>query len=729
MAINIDIESKTFTLHTIKSTYQMKVDAHGNLLHTYYGPCNHGTDFSYLIAPADRGFSGQPAGAARDRTYSMDHYPLEYPVHGNGDYRIKALKAGIVGSVPALDLRYHSYQVTEGKYGLQGLPAMFAAQNGDAQTLQVVLKDLYEEIYVTLYYGVFEKKNVITRAAVIENRGKEALCVTRAMSMALDFLENDKELIHFYGKHQWERQYERTAPLHGISEISSTRGMSSHQHNPFVILCGRNTTEDYGDCYGISLLYSGGFRIQVETDQLEQLRVICGIDDDEFKWIVGSGEQFATPEVVLCFTDRGLTDLSHDISDAFQSNLIRSIWKDRQRPILVNNWEATYFDFNGEKLVNIARQAAQIGLDMLVLDDGWFGKRNDDNSGMGDWQVNEKKLGCSLRELAERIEKIGLIFGIWVEFEMVSEDSELYRSHPDWAMVIPGRDPVRSRNQLVLDLSRRDVIAHLKATIDKIMHLADIQYVKWDVNRSLENVFSGYSPSLSQGAVRHKYVLGLYELMEHMAENYPDVLLEGCAGGGGRFDAGMLYYTPQIWCSDNTDAIERLRIHYGTSFGYPMSSVAAHVSVCPNHQNGRTTPFQTRAVCAMQGAFGYELDLEKLSEEELAQAKAQTEFYRKHGELFHKGRYYRLSSPFENRDFTAWSYVSQDQAKVLLSVVFTDLNGNPKTLRIRLKGLDAGAVYVLEGKEYTGAALMQAGLVLPVPKCDYDAWSVLLEKQ
>ncbi len=348
---------------------------------------------------------------------------------------------------------------------------------------------------------------------------------------------------------------------------------------------------------------------------------------------------------------------------------------------------------------------------------------------MGDWQVNEKKLGCSLRELAERIEKIGLIFGIWVEFEMVSEDSELYRSHPDWAMVIPGRDPVRSRNQLVLDLSRRDVIAHLKATIDKIMHLADIQYVKWDVNRSLENVFSGYSPSLSQGAVRHKYVLGLYELMEHMTENYPDVLLEGCAGGGGRFDAGMLYYTPQIWCSDNTDAIERLRIHYGTSFGYPMSSVAAHVSVCPNHQNGRTTPFQTRAVCAMQGAFGYELDLEKLSEEELAQAKAQTEFYRKHGELFHKGRYYRLSSPFENRDFTAWSYVSQDQAKVLLSVVFTDLNGNPKTLRIRLKGLDAGAVYVLEGKEYTGAALMQAGLVLPVPKCDYDAWSVLLEKQ
>lgn len=728
MAINIDTKDGIFTLHTIKSTYQMKVDKYGNLLHTYFGVRAKETDFSYLIVPADHGFSGQPAGVGDERTYSMDCYPLEYPVHGNGDYRIKALKAGISGKVPALDLRYHSHKVTQGKYRLQGLPAMFEAQDGCAETLEIVLKDLYEEIYVTLFYGVFEKANIITRTAVITNREKAPLHIHRAMSMALDFYENDKELIHFYGKHQWERQFERTRLIHGISEVSSTRGMSSHQHNPFVVLCDKGTTEDYGNCYGISLLYSGGFRIQTEVDQLDQLRIVCGIDDDEFEWILEQEESFAAPEAVLCFTDRGLTDLSHDISDAFQSSLIRSRWKDKRRPILVNNWEATYFDFDGEKLLEIARQAQAIGLDMLVLDDGWFGKRGDDCSGLGDWQVNEEKLGCSLRELVDEVNKLGLMFGIWVEFEMVSEDSELYRSHPDWAMVIPGRDPVRARNQLVLDLSRRDVISYLKNVIDTVLGAANIKYVKWDVNRSLDNIFSGCAPSMSQGAIRYQYVLGLYELMEYMTAQYPDVLLEGCCGGGGRFDAGILYYAPQIWCSDNTDAIERLRIHYGTSFGYPMSAVAAHVSVCPNHQNGRITPFKTRGVCAMQGAFGYELDLSRLTQEDLEEAREQVDFYRKHSELFQKGAYYRLSSPYENQDFTAWSYVSKDKSKASLSVIFTDLHGNPKPLRVKLKGLEAEAVYRFDGREYTGDALMAAGVVLPVPECEYDSWFVLLER-
>ncbi len=728
MAISINEKDKIFTLHTTKSTYQMKVDKYRNLLHTYFGVRAQGTDFSYLIVPADHGFSGQPAEAGDERTYSMDCYPLEYPVHGNGDYRIKALKAGISGQVPALDLRYHSHKITKGKYGLQGLPAMFEAQEDSAETLEVVLKDLYEEIYVTLLYGVLEKANVITRTAVIYNRGKAPLHIHRAMSFALDFLENDKELIHFYGKHQWERQFERTKLMHGISEVSSMRGMSSHQHNPFVILCDKDATEDYGKCYGISLLYSGGFRIQTEVDQLDQVRIVGGIDDDEFEWILEQGESFITPEAVLCFTDRGLTDLSHDITDAYETSLIRSSWKNKRRPILVNNWEATYFEFNGEKLLGIARQARAIGLDMLVLDDGWFGKRDDDNSGLGDWQVNERKLGCSLKELVDEVRKLGLMFGIWVEFEMVSEDSELYRNHPDWVMVIPDRDPVRSRNQLVLDLSRRDVIAYLRDAIDTVLQSADISYMKWDVNRSLENVFSGYAPSLSQGAVRYRYVLGLYELLEYVTQRYPDVLLEGCCGGGGRFDAGMLYYTPQIWCSDNTDAIERLRIHYGTSFGYPMSAVAAHVSVCPNHQNGRITPFKTRGICAMQGAFGYELDLNHLSAEELEEAKEQADFYRKHHGLFQSGDYYRLSSPYENHDFTAWSYVSKDKSKVSLSVIFTDLHGNPKPLRVKLKGLEAEAVYRLGDAEYTGDALMAAGVVLPIPECEYDSWFALIEK-
>lgn len=729
MAIRIDETAKTFTLDTVKSTYQMKVDTQGNLLHTYYGVRVHGTDFSYLITPADRGFCGQPAGCGNDRTYSMDCYPLEYPVHGNGDYRIKALRAGIAGEVPALDLRYHSSGVTAGKYTLPGLPAMFAGEGDeDVQTLSVVLKDLYEEIYVTLLYGVFEKMNIITRAAVIENKGNKPLCIRRAMSMALDFSENDKEIIHFYGKHAGERQFERTDLLHGISEVASTRGMSSHQHNPFVILCERQTTERTGECCGISLLYSGGFRIQAEVDQIDQLRIVCGMDDEEFEWTLAGGEAFATPEAAMCFTDKGLADLSGDIGAAFRTNLIRSIWKDKRRPLLVNNWEATYFDFTGEKLLEIAGQAAEIGLDMLVLDDGWFGKRDSDNTGLGDWRVNEAKLGCTLRELVDKVNEMGLSFGIWMEPEMVSEDSDLYRAHPDWALTIPGRDPVRSRNQLVLDLSRKDVIGYLKGVIDDLMQSADIAYIKWDMNRSLENIYSALEPSLSQGAVRHKYVLGLYELLEHLTGGYPDVLLEGCSGGGGRFDAGMLYYVPQIWCSDNTDAIERLRIHYGTSFGYPMSAVAAHVSACPNEQNGRQTPFKTRGVCAMQGSFGYELDLNALSPEDTEEAKKQIALYKEHYALFQKGSYYRLSSPFENRGFTAWSYVSGDRSEASVSVVFTDLYGNPKPQRVRLAGLDEDALYGLDGKQYTGGALMHAGVVLPIPECSYDSYFAILKK-
>ena len=365
---------------------------------------------------------------------------------------------------------------------------------------------------------------------------------------------------------------------------------------------------------------------------------------------------------------------------------------------------------------------------MLVLDDGWFGKRDDDNSGLGDWYVNEKKLGCSLGELVEKINGLGLKFGLWMEPEMISEDSELYRQHPDWALTIPGRDPIRSRNQLVLDLSRKEVREYMKAFIDRILSSANIEYVKWDMNRCVESVGSAADPFLSQGAVRHRYVLGLYEVMEYMLDRYPKLLLEGCCGGGGRFDAGMLYYAPQIWCSDNTDAIERLRIQYGTSFGYPMSAVSAHVSVCPNHQNGRVTPFKTRGICAMQGAFGYELDLNGLNAEDKEEAGNQIKIYNENWELFQKGKYYRLTSPFENRDFTAWSYVSRDKSRAVLSVVYTDLHGNHKALRVRLKGLMEEAVYQVEGCSYTGSALMKGGLVLPDPACNYDSYMVFIEK-
>lgn len=728
MAVRFDEKKNLFTLQTLDSTYQMKVDDHGVLLHTYYGAPADETDFSYLIGPEDRGFSGQPGDEKKDRTYSMDYYPLEYPVQGNGDFRVKALKAGFEGEVPALDLRFISYELEKGKYSLPGLPALFEAEAGEVETLKITLKDRLEEIYVTLFYGVFEKKNVITRAASIENRSGKNVTLKRALSLGLDFMEGDMDLIHFYGKHAGERQFERRNLPHGITEISSSRGTSSHHHNPFVILCDKDTTEDFGNAYGVSFIYSGGFKIQMEKDQVDGIRLVCGLDDEEFLWKLAPGETFVTPEAALSYSEKGLTVLSDQFQKAYHANLIRSPWKDKKRPTLVNNWEATYFGFDAEKLLKIAGEAADLGLDMLVLDDGWFGKRNDDNSGLGDWFVNEKKLGCTMKELVDRVNALGLKFGIWLEPEMVSEDSDLYRTHPDWVLQIPGREPNRSRNQLVLDLSRKEVREYMKKFIDDTLSCANISYVKWDMNRSVDNVYSAADPTLSQGAIRHKYVLGLYEVMEDMLTRHPDLLLEGCSGGGGRFDAGMLYYAPQIWCSDNTDAIERLRIHYGTSFGYPMSSVSAHVSVCPNHQNGRVTPFKTRGICAMQGSFGYELDLSKLSEEDKAEARRQITVYNENWELFQSGSYYRLNSPMENHDYTAWSYVSKDQRKASLSVIYTDLHGNPKPVRVKLKGLKKDASYDVDGTVYTGAALMRGGLLIPKPSCNYDSYMVCIHE-
>ena len=728
MAVRFDEKKNLFTLQTLDSTYQMKVDDHGVLLHTYYGAPADETDFSYLIGPEDRGFSGQPGDEKKNRTYSMDYYPLEYPVQGNGDFRVKALKAGFEGEVPALDLRFVSYELEKGKYSLPGLPVLFEAEAGEVETLKITLKDRLEEIYVTLFYGVFEKKNVITRAASIENRSGKNVTLKRALSLGLDFMEGDMDLIHFYGKHAGERQFERRNLPHGITEISSSRGTSSHHHNPFVILCDKDTTEDFGNAYGVSFIYSGGFKIQMEKDQVDGIRLVCGLDDEEFLWKLAPGETFVTPEAALSYSEKGLTVLSDQFQKAYHANLIRSPWKDKKRPTLVNNWEATYFGFDAEKLLKIAGEAADLGLDMLVLDDGWFGKRNDDNSGLGDWFVNEKKLGCTMKELVDRVNALGLKFGIWLEPEMVSEDSDLYRTHPDWVLQIPGREPNRSRNQLVLDLSRKEVREYMKKFIDDTLSCANISYVKWDMNRSVDNVYSAADPTLSQGAIRHKYVLGLYEVMEDMLTRHTDLLLEGCSGGGGRFDAGMLYYAPQIWCSDNTDAIERLRIHYGTSFGYPMSSVSAHVSVCPNHQNGRVTPFKTRGICAMQGSFGYELDLSKLSEEDKAEARRQITVYNENWELFQSGSYYRLNSPMENHDYTAWSYVSKDQRKASLSVIYTDLHGNPKPVRVKLKGLKKDVSYDVDGTVYTGAALMRGGLLIPKPACNYDSYMVCIRE-
>lgn len=724
--MGIIVNGSLFTLHTKNSTYQMKVDDKGVLLHTYYGKRTDETDYSYLISFADRGFSGNIAAARGDRTYSLDYLPQEFPVCGSGDYRVSCLNADLGAGVNDCLLFFDSYKTYRGKYSLEGLPAMFAEDGDLAETLEILLKDYKDDLYVRLLYGVFEDHDMITRSVIIENRTGQDVKLSRVMSTCLDFSDKDLDMIHFYGKHAGERQAERLSLFHGITELRSTRGTSSHQHNPFVIVAKKDTNENMGECFGFSLVYSGGFHVQAETDQIDQVRLVMGMDDSDFLWNLYPGEKFTAPEVCMTYSGSGLGGLSRSIHDGFYRHLIRSPWKDKRRPVLVNNWEATYFNFDGKVLLDIAREAAKMDLDMLVLDDGWFGKRDDDYSGLGDWFVNEKKLGCSLKELSAQIHEMGLSFGLWFEPEMISEDSDLYRAHPEWAMVVPGREPIRGRSQLVLDMSREDVVEYLKERLFDIMDSADIRYIKWDMNRSLALAYGELFPRERQGELRHRYVLGLYEVMEALLARYPDLLLEGCSGGGGRFDAGMLYYAPQIWCSDNTDAIERLKIHYGTSFGYPMSAVSAHVSVCPNEQNGRVTPLKTRGICAMQGAFGYELDLGKMTEAEKEEVKAQVKTFKKHYKLFQFGDYYRISSPFENGDFTAWEYADREGKEACLSVVFTDLHGNPAPHIVKFEGLCKEKRYEVsrDGEplgEFSGAALMNGGLLLPVPRENYDS--------
>lgn len=727
----IIIQDNVFTLQTKNSTYQMKADSKGILLHTYYGKKTDASDYSYLVSMADRGFSGNIYEAREDRTYSLDFLPQEFPVCGSGDYRVDCLHADLGQGVSDCLMFFDSYQVSKGKYALEGLPAMFAREEEEADTLEIVLKDSQEELYLHLWYGVFESYDIITRAAVIENRTNREVRLHKALSACLDMDHDGMELIHFYGRHAGEREMERVPLYHGITELRSTRGTSSHQHNPFVILAAQNATEDSGECYGFSLLYSGGFHMQAEVDQFHQTRLVMGIDDCDFTWSLAPGEKFVTPEVAMGYSSTGLARLSHCYHDSFQHHLIRSTWRDKRRPILVNNWEATYFDFDADKLLRIAREAADLELDMLVLDDGWFGKRDNDDSGLGDWFVNEEKLGCTLGELANQVNDLGLMFGLWFEPEMISEDSDLYRKHPDWAMVVPGRNPIRGRAQLVLDMTREDVLDYIKERLFAIMDSANIQYIKWDMNRSVAAAYSVLLPRERQGELRHRYVLGLYHVMEALLSRYPDLLLEGCSGGGGRFDAGMLYYAPQIWCSDNTDAVERLHIQYGTSFGYPMSSVSAHVSVCPNHQNGRVTPFKTRGICAMQGTFGYELDLSKMTPEEKEEAREQVRTFKKRYQLFQFGDYYRITSPLENRDFTAWEYADKEGKEAYMGVVFTDLHGNPAAHSVKFRGLRPEGIYKmwkdneLTG-EYTGAALMNGGILLPVPKENYDSCQIYI---
>lgn len=747
MSIVFDKNSKVFHLNTKETEYQIKIGDYGMVLHTYYGERVGNTDMSYLIKEMDRGFSGNAYECRDRRGLSPDTLPFEYSTKGAGDFRVSALESILSNGSRTCDLRYKSYEIFEGIYTIDNMPYVRASLEGSENyeplkktgkdavndheaTLILTLDDQVSGLVVELIYKVFEDKDIIVRSAHITNESSKELTLTKASSMSIDILNKEMDYIHFHGRHAMERQMERKRLSHDIQAIRSKRGASSHHNNPFVILCDKDATEDNGECYGFMLMYSGNHLEEIEVDQAGSVRVTAGIGSDYFDWKLDAGESFQTPEAIMAYTQNGLNELSHLYHRIIRENVCPREFRDVKRPVLINNWEGTYFDFDEKKIMEIQDAAADLGCEMFVLDDGWFGKRDDDNSGLGDWYVNEKKLPGSIKAIADHANSLNMKFGLWFEPEMVNEDSDLYREHPDWALVDEDRNPVMGRNQLVLDMGRKEVVDHIYDMIAKILESANIEYIKWDFNRSVCNVFSKALPAGRQGEVSHRFMLGSYDLMNRLRTYYPNVMIEGCSGGGGRFDAGIMFYSPQIWCSDNSEAIDRLKIQKGTSYGYPVSTMGAHVSASPNHQNGRQTSIGTRAVVAMSGTFGYELDPRKLSESDKKTIRQQIKDFNRFYFLIQKGRYYRLTDDSKEDYFVSWEFVSEDKNEALVNLVMVNVHGNPMVPHIKLKGLDKDATYKVDyfkssieekpeeagikesdfvGRTFTGAALANGG--------------------
>ncbi|MCQ2443585.1 MAG: alpha-galactosidase [Oscillospiraceae bacterium] len=726
MSITYLKSCQTFTFHTQNTSYQMKVGKLNYLNHLYYGPALGDADLSYQIMQYDRGFSGNPYDSRYERTFSLDAQPQEFTTQQQGDFRINSIEVVNADGSYSFNGRFKDFKMYNGKYSLNGLPTAFATDTDHVQTLEVTLEDAVTKVQVDLLYSVFEEADIITRAVKVRNCGEGTIRLKKIMSTCIDFMNGSAfDLISLPGRYGQERQVERQPLTHHVHKIQSVRGTSSHQQNPFCILCDHHTTEDYGSCYGFALMYSGNFLAEAEIDQYDQTRLLMGINTKQFDFAVAPGEEFEGPEVIMAFSQHGLTGLSHLYHDFFRTNLNKSKFvKEVQRPILINTWEAAFFNFDDKKLVEIAKAAKKMGVDLLVMDDGWFGKRDDDNSGLGDWVVNENKIHCGLNNLVQQINDLGMKFGIWFEPEMVSEDSDLYRAHPEWVMEIPGRPAVRSRNQLVLDMTRTDVQDYLIESVNKILDSANIYYMKWDINRSLTDIWSTNLPGERQGEVFHRYVLGLYRVMDGIIRTHPDILFEGCSGGGGRYDPAMIAYYPQYWVSDNTKPLDNLKLHYGTSFLYPVCTMGAHVS-----DSSPQVPIQTKATVAMCGTFGYELDATHLDEKTIAICKEQSDLFRKYYPIIFHGDYYRLTDPFTVGNFTAWQSVSKDKSKSLLSVVVTNLTVNGSQEYIKAKGLDPNRKYRVNDTDtiLSGTALMYAGLPIPREIPEFSSLQFYLE--
>ncbi|MFC6181695.1 alpha-galactosidase [Lactiplantibacillus daowaiensis] len=720
--ITVDESNLTFHLHNQTTSYVLGVETGAILTHLYFGSRIKQYHGERRYPRIDRGFSGN-LPESLDRTYSKDDLPQEYSGNNTGDYRQPAAIIRAENGARTTDFRYQSYRIMAGKPDLVGLPQTYVEMADEAQTLLVTLVDATLAVQLELAYTIYRDRPVVTRSAKFINQGSQPVTLEKAASMSLDLPSQPLDAISLPGSYARERQVTRQALQRGVTQFESRRGASSHQMNPFVALADPMTTEMHGAVMGALLLYSGNHQISLERDQIEQTRLTIGINAYNFTWQLAPKAQFQTPEVALVYTTTGLNGMSQTYHQLLRERVARSRYKQADRPILINNWEATYFDFDATKIQAILDAAAPLGIEMFVLDDGWFGHRNDDNSSLGDWTVNTHKLPAGLADIAKRTHAKGLRFGLWFEPENISEDSELFQQHPEWVLGVPNRGRTLSRNEYVLDFSQPAVVDNLYQQMTAVLDTVPIDYIKWDMNRNLTEVYSNATPAERQGEVSHRYILGVYDLIERLTTRYPQILFEGCSGGGGRFDAGVMYYMPQSWPSDNNDPIERLKIQYGTSLVYPISAITAHVGTSPDELLGRQTSMAMRGAVAMSGTLGYELDASKLSVADRQAVSEQIAFYKQHRQLIQYGTFYRLESPFAGNT-VAWVFVSPDQTEVLLFTFVILGQVQPAPHITKLAGLNPAKTYRDETTQqvYGGDELMQVGVYdTPIQTQDFTA--------
>ena len=692
--INIT-ERNEFHLSTDNTSYIFRVLESGHLGNLHYGKKIKPKDnYDSLYRNLSLSCGSSTDYSRETAHFSLDTTRLEAPGYGKGDYREPSIELLFSDGTRTCDFLYESHNVFAGEPVLDELPHAFMNKD-DVETLEVKLKDKIAGAGLTLFYTVFAERDVITRSARIDNLGEDRFDVKRLMSFSLDFDDSDFELISLDGKWISERHINRRPLSEGVFSIDSKKGVSSANHNPFICLNRPKTGENSGDCYGFALIYSGNHKALAEVSPMSLTRVQMGINPFDFNWRLEPGKSFQSPEAVLTFSDSGFNGMSANLHSLVNNNIVNPEWQYRERPVLINNWEATYFGFDEKKLLKLADEAVKLGIELFVLDDGWFGKRDDDRSSLGDWYEDKKKLPGGLERISKKIHALGLQFGLWFEPEMVNEDSELYRKHPEWAIRAPGRQPSEGRFQLMLDMANPEVVEYLYETLSRLFKRTDLQYVKWDHNRNISDLYSNALPVEQQQEQAHRYVLGLYSLLQRLKDEFPGILFESCSSGGNRFDLGMLYYMPQTWTSDDTDAVERMDIQYGTSMAYPPSTMGAHVSAAPSHQVLRNTPVETRFNVAAFGLLGYELDLTKLSNFDRKVITRQVEYYKEHRKLFQFGRFYRMKSPFESNN-PMWMVVSEDRSEAMLGYYQKLQKPNPGFEQLRLVGLEPDVMYKLE---------------------------------